>query len=79
MWERTLTVGSAGKTFSLTGWKCGWIYGPENLLYNVKVAHQNNIYTYCTPIQVPFLNAIRKGENISAKRIEVSSISGSLG
>src|SRR5690606_9315113 len=24
MWERTITLGSAGKTFSVTGWKIGW-------------------------------------------------------
>lgn len=52
MWERTLTVGSAGKTFSVTGWKCGWIYGPDYLMDNVRVAHQNNVYTFVTPIQV---------------------------
>lgn len=52
MWERTLTIGSAGKTFSVTGWKCGWLYGPDYLIKNASIAHQNNIYTYCTPIQV---------------------------
>ena len=29
MFERTLTICSAGKTFSVTGWKIGWIIGPE--------------------------------------------------
>lgn len=52
MWERTLTVGSAGKTFSVTGWKCGWMYGPDYLIRNSVIAHQNNIYCYCTPVQV---------------------------
>ena len=28
MFERTVTVGSAGKTFGMTGWKIGWVYGP---------------------------------------------------
>lgn len=51
MWERTLTIGSAGKTFSVTGWKCGWIYGPDYLIDNVRIAHQNNVYTFVTPIQ----------------------------
>lgn len=32
MWENTITVGSAGKTFSVTGWKLGWAYGPAHLL-----------------------------------------------
>jgi hypothetical protein len=33
MWERTLTVSSAGKHFSTTGWKIGWVYGPQHLLH----------------------------------------------
>ncbi len=30
--ERTLTISSAGKTFSLTGWKTGWVTGPADLV-----------------------------------------------
>ena len=37
MWERTVTVGSAGKTFSVTGWKLGWAYGPAHLIRNCQV------------------------------------------
>uniref|UniRef100_A0A182JIJ1 Aminotransferase class I/classII large domain-containing protein n=1 Tax=Anopheles atroparvus TaxID=41427 RepID=A0A182JIJ1_ANOAO len=51
MWERTITIGSAGKTFSLTGWKIGWAYGPENLMRNLQMVHQNCVYTCSTPIQ----------------------------
>lgn len=52
MWERTITIGSAGKTFSVTGWKTGWAYGPVNLLFNLQMVHQNSLYTCATPIQV---------------------------
>ena len=31
MWERTITLGSAGKTFSVTGWKIGWAIAPRPL------------------------------------------------
>jgi len=51
MWERTITVGSAGKTFSVTGWKLGWCYGPKELIKYVQLFHQNCIYTCPTPIQ----------------------------
>ncbi|XP_026763993.1 kynurenine aminotransferase isoform X2 [Galleria mellonella] len=51
MWERTITIGSAGKTFSVTGWKIGWAYGPANLMTNLQVVHQNCVYTCCTPVQ----------------------------
>lgn len=52
MYERTITIGSAGKTFSVTGWKLGWAYGPANLLYNLQIIHQNSVYTCNTPVQV---------------------------
>lgn len=52
MWERTITIGSAGKTFSVTGWKTGWAYGPANLMLNLQMVHQNCVYTCPTPIQV---------------------------
>lgn len=51
MWERTLTIGSAGKTFSVTGWKIGWVYGPANLMRPLQLIHQNCVYTCPTPLQ----------------------------
>jgi len=38
--ERTLRIGSAGKIFSLTGWKIGWLTGPASLMDAVTKAHQ---------------------------------------
>jgi N-succinyldiaminopimelate aminotransferase len=40
MFERTVTVSSAGKLFSATGWKIGWVYGPPHLIEGVARAHQ---------------------------------------
>ncbi|XP_008547419.1 kynurenine aminotransferase [Microplitis demolitor] len=51
MYDRTITIGSAGKTFNVTGWKIGWAYGPEKLLHNLKVVHQNCVYATATPTQ----------------------------
>merc|ERR1712232_1113719 len=39
MWDRTLTISSAGKTFSATGWKVGWICGPAKLINPCSRAH----------------------------------------
>ena len=47
MAERSLRVGSAGKTFSLTGWKVGYVSGPPELINVVTKAHQN--LTFTTP------------------------------
>ncbi len=51
MWDRTITIGSAGKTFSVTGWKIGWAYAPANLIVNMQMVHQNSVFTVSTPSQ----------------------------
>ncbi|XP_072610783.1 kynurenine--oxoglutarate transaminase 3 isoform X4 [Vulpes vulpes] len=51
MWERTITIGSAGKTFSVTGWKLGWSIGPNHLIKHLQTVQQNTIYTCATPLQ----------------------------
>ncbi|CAL8392695.1 unnamed protein product [Boreogadus saida] len=51
MWERTITIGSAGKTFSVTGWKLGWSIGPEHLVKHLQTVMQNTVYTCSTPLQ----------------------------
>lgn len=45
MRERTIRIGSAGKTFSLTGWRIGYLTGPEKLIEGVMKAHQFVAYT----------------------------------
>nr|XP_028571931.1 kynurenine--oxoglutarate transaminase 1 isoform X2 [Podarcis muralis]XP_028571932.1 kynurenine--oxoglutarate transaminase 1 isoform X2 [Podarcis muralis]XP_028571933.1 kynurenine--oxoglutarate transaminase 1 isoform X2 [Podarcis muralis]XP_028571934.1 kynurenine--oxoglutarate transaminase 1 isoform X2 [Podarcis muralis]XP_028571935.1 kynurenine--oxoglutarate transaminase 1 isoform X2 [Podarcis muralis] len=51
MWERTVTIGSAGKTFSATGWKVGWTIGPDHLLKHLRTIHQNSVYHCATAAQ----------------------------
>jgi N-succinyldiaminopimelate aminotransferase len=47
MAERCVRVGSAGKTFSVTGWKVGYISGPAHLVETISKAHQ--FMTFTTP------------------------------
>ncbi len=47
MRERTLRIGSAGKTFSLTGWKVGYVTGPQHLIQPIAKCHQ--FVTFTTP------------------------------
>ncbi len=52
MAERTITVGSAGKSFSFTGWKVGWATGPADLIGAVRVIRQHLSYVSGGPFQV---------------------------
>ncbi|BCW48847.1 aminotransferase class I/II-fold pyridoxal phosphate-dependent enzyme [Arthrobacter sp. StoSoilB13] len=49
--ERTLTISSAGKTFSFTGWKIGWLSGPQDLVAAVRTVKQFLTYSSGTPFQ----------------------------
>lgn len=51
MWERTITVGSGGKTFSFTGWKVGWATGPADLIHAVRVVRQHLSFVSGGPFQ----------------------------
>ena len=51
MWERTLTVNSTGKTFSMTGWKIGYAVGPANLNAALRTVHQFVTFATATPFQ----------------------------
>ena len=51
MRERTLRISSAGKIFSLTGWKVGWIEGPADLMTAVMKAHQFVTFTTAPNLQ----------------------------
>jgi N-succinyldiaminopimelate aminotransferase len=51
MAERTLTISSAGKTFSFTGWKVGWACGPAHLVRSVLMVKQFLTFVSGAPFQ----------------------------
>jgi N-succinyldiaminopimelate aminotransferase len=51
MAERTVTISSVGKTFSVTGWKIGWAIGPADLVNAVNRAHQFITFAVASPLQ----------------------------
>ena len=54
MRERTITVSSAGKLFSLTGWRVAWALAPPTLATAISAAHTNLTYSAPTPLQVRY-------------------------
>ncbi|MDT4891010.1 MAG: N-succinyldiaminopimelate aminotransferase [Pseudonocardiales bacterium] len=61
MAQRTLTIGSAGKTFSVTGWKIGWATGPAQLVGAVRTVKQFLTYVNGAPFQPAVARALGAG------------------
>ncbi|MFD5035008.1 pyridoxal phosphate-dependent aminotransferase [Streptomyces sp. NPDC058220] len=59
MRERTVTISSAGKTFSFTGWKVGWVTGTPALVTAVRSAKQYLTYVSSGPFQYAVAEALR--------------------
>jgi len=51
MWEKTLTISSAGKIFSATGVRIGWAIGPQKLISRVHAIEQYNTFCIYEPMQ----------------------------
>jgi N-succinyldiaminopimelate aminotransferase len=58
MFERTLTLSSAGKSYSFTGWKVGWATGPAELVGAVLAAKQWLTFTSGSPLQPAVAHAL---------------------
>jgi N-succinyldiaminopimelate aminotransferase len=56
--DRTLTISSAGKTFSVTGWKVGWIHGPLALVNAARAVKQFLTYVSGAPFQPAIATAL---------------------
>jgi len=65
-WQRSLAISSIGKTFSVTGWKIGYIVGPAELINDINMAHQWIPFAVATPLQIA-----------SAKALEIANRDGS--
>ncbi len=59
MAERTITIGSAGKSLSFTGWKVGWATGPADLIAAVRVIRQHLSYVSGGPFQWAVAHGLR--------------------
>jgi N-succinyldiaminopimelate aminotransferase len=58
MADRTVSISSAGKTFSFTGWKVGWVTGSAELVRTVLAAKQWLTFTNAAPLQPAVAHAL---------------------
>ncbi|EKX31760.1 hypothetical protein GUITHDRAFT_159025 [Guillardia theta CCMP2712] len=62
MWDRTLTISSAGKTFSVTGWQVGWIIGPSRYLRDIQVLLPFIQFCAATPMQDALVQVLKQAD-----------------
>lgn len=63
MYDRTVTVSSAGKVFSTTGWKVGWAVGPPALVEPVAIMKQWTSFSTCSVVQEAVAAALEACED----------------
>ena len=59
---RSLIVSSFGKTYHITGWKIGYIYGAQELTREFRKVHQFNVFTVNTPCQIGIADYMRDAQ-----------------
>lgn len=67
--ERSIIASSFGKTLHATGWKLGYILGPENLMSEIRKVYQYMIFSANTPLQLAindYLQSFEERINLSA-------------
>ena len=66
MGDRTLTISSGGKTFNTTGWKVGWMCGPEPIVTAARTAKQFLTYVNAGPFQPAIATGLDLGDDFYA-------------
>eukprot|EP00051_Salpingoeca_urceolata_P017341 m.235614 g.235614 ORF g.235614 m.235614 type:complete len:508 (-) comp18927_c0_seq11:1529-3052(-) len=61
-YERTVSIYSAGKMFSVTGWKIGWMVGPASIVHRAALAQQFVVFSVCTPLQEAIAQSLDAAE-----------------
>jgi len=66
MWERTITVNSFSKSWNISGWRLGYVYGPSKLI--APLNNSNNIFYVCspTPLQLALAEVLMSDPNYYA-------------
>jgi N-succinyldiaminopimelate aminotransferase len=66
MAERTVTISSAGKTFSVTGWKIGWLHAQAEITVSIRAVKQFLTYVNGAPFQPAVARALGLGDDFFA-------------
>lgn len=66
---RVVTLGSFGKTFSMTGWKIGWAIAPADLTAGVRGAHQFLNFAVATPLQHAAAEAVPRTDEYARELV----------
>ena len=70
MWERTLTINGFSKAYAMTGWRLGYICGPEAIVKQMTKIHQFAIMCAPTTSQYAAVEALKNGDNDVAQMRE---------
>jgi len=69
MRERTIVVGSFSKTYAMTGFRVGYVYGPERLIAPMKLAHYFNVGCVDEPAQHAALAALNGAQGFTKNMV----------
>jgi aminotransferase len=58
MWERTVTISGCSKTYSVTGWRVGYVVAPEGLMSAIRKVHDYMVVAAPTPFQMAAITAM---------------------
>ncbi|KAG2182957.1 hypothetical protein INT44_005938 [Umbelopsis vinacea] len=63
-WDRTITVGSGGKSYAATGWRVGWLIGPNELIQYSLAAHTRVVFCVNSPCQEALAIGLEKSQDL---------------
>ena len=61
--DRSIIIGSFGKTFHVTGWKTGYLIAPENITHEIRKIHQFVVFASNTPVQYAIAEFLQDKNN----------------
>ena len=62
MWERTVTISGCSKTYSVTGWRVGYVIAPAGLMGSIRKVHDYMVVAAPTPFQMTAIKALNLPE-----------------